>query len=536
MSHEYTSLLDMSNKEAKKFFLKPESYFNSKLPEYLDFSGMLNSADKLLTTKKGNPQVLDNVVKSGIKYSERSNLNYEIVMNKSGDYSWRPLVLIHPVLYVDLVNILTEKNNWDKLLERFKEFQMNDKISCYSIPLQAEFKPGKKKQKTDLGVTILNWWKKFEQASIEKNIKYKYAMFTDIANCYPSIYTHSIAWAIHGKQKIKGDKSYGVEWLGGKIDQKIAGMQYNQTNGIPQGSVLMDFIAEIVLGYADLKLSENLKKLEEKDIIGDYKILRYRDDYRIFANDIDQLEIITRRLADTLFELNLQLNTKKTKLVKDLVLESIKPDKLYWNQIDASLKYRIIGKDNKKKTQYSLNLQKHLIEIKILSSKYPNSGMIKNALSNYYKNRIKPLNRSPDDTFAIIGILVNIMIESPDSVAHCIIIIAELLKKYDDSSVALKTIESILQQYSRRSNTEYLILWIQRLLMLFEDLPLEKFETSLTAKVRNPEEVEMFSKDWLSLRYQNQFQEDNLVNEEKLEEMKHQIYLSEINDLNYYDI
>lgn len=81
---------------------------------------MLNSADKLLTTKKGNPQVLLNVVKSGIKYSERNNLNYEIVMNKSGDYSWRPLVLIHSVLYVDLVNILIEKNNWDKLLERFK--------------------------------------------------------------------------------------------------------------------------------------------------------------------------------------------------------------------------------------------------------------------------------------------------------------------------------------------------------------------------------------------------------------------------------
>lgn len=81
---------------------------------------MLNSADKLLTTKKGNPQELHNVVKSGIKYSERNNLNYEIVMNKSGDYSWRPLVLIHPVLYVDLVNILIEKNNWDKLLERFK--------------------------------------------------------------------------------------------------------------------------------------------------------------------------------------------------------------------------------------------------------------------------------------------------------------------------------------------------------------------------------------------------------------------------------
>lgn len=40
------------------------------------------------------------------------------------------------------------------------------------------------------------------------------------------------------------------------------GMQYGQTNGIPQGSVLFDFIAEIVLGYADLLLYEDLQKKE----------------------------------------------------------------------------------------------------------------------------------------------------------------------------------------------------------------------------------------------------------------------------------
>jgi hypothetical protein len=29
----------------------------------------------------------------------------------------------------------------------------------------------------------------------------------------------------------------------------MQGMNYGQTNGIPQGSVLMDFIAEMVLGF-----------------------------------------------------------------------------------------------------------------------------------------------------------------------------------------------------------------------------------------------------------------------------------------------
>ena len=63
-------------------------------------------------------------------------------------------------------------------------------------------------------------------------------------------------------------------------------MQCGQTNGIPQGSVLMDFIAEILLGYIDEILTEQLNTAH----IVNYKILRYRDDYRIFVNNPDEGE------------------------------------------------------------------------------------------------------------------------------------------------------------------------------------------------------------------------------------------------------
>jgi hypothetical protein len=55
-------------------------------------------------------------------------------------------------------------------------------------------------------------------------------------------------------------------------------MRHGQTNGIPQGSVLMDFIAEMVLGYADTLIT---KKLKEIKCDKDYQILRYRDDFKI---------------------------------------------------------------------------------------------------------------------------------------------------------------------------------------------------------------------------------------------------------------
>lgn len=58
-------------------------------------------------------------------------------------------------------------------------------------------------------------------------------------------------------------------------------MCHGQTNGIPQGSVLMDFLAGMVLGHADHELTEKINK----NSITDYHILRYRDDYRIFVNN-----------------------------------------------------------------------------------------------------------------------------------------------------------------------------------------------------------------------------------------------------------
>ena len=36
-------------------------------------------------------------------------------------------------------------------------------------------------------------------------------------------------------------------------------MRHGQTDGIPQETVLMDFIAELVLEFADLELNERLK-------------------------------------------------------------------------------------------------------------------------------------------------------------------------------------------------------------------------------------------------------------------------------------
>jgi hypothetical protein len=43
----------------------------------------------------------------------------------------------------------------------------------------------------------------------------------------------------------------------------------------------MDFIAEIVLGYIDVQLTSRISEIPKTS----YKILRYRDDYRVFVDN-----------------------------------------------------------------------------------------------------------------------------------------------------------------------------------------------------------------------------------------------------------
>lgn len=139
-----------------------------------------------------------------------------------------------------LVNKITEEANWNEIVGKFNEFEIFTDVTCQSIPLKSE-----EVNQSDRATVVANWIKNAEQKSIELALEYKYMLQTDIQNCYGSIYTHSIAWALHGKEFAKENR--GKRHLGNAIDAFICDMSYGQTNGIPQGSVLMDLIAELVL-------------------------------------------------------------------------------------------------------------------------------------------------------------------------------------------------------------------------------------------------------------------------------------------------
>ena len=184
---------------------------------------------------------------------------------------------------------------------------------------------------------------KIEQRSLELSLEFSHVLHTDVVDCYGSLYTHSISWAIHGIEESKKNRS-DSKLLGNKIDALIRSGRFGQTNGISQGSVLMDFIAELVLGYVDLQIREELTNQK----IGEFRILRYRDDYRIFGKSDEIVESILQVVSEKLRQVGMKLGLSKTQLYRNVVEGSIKTDKL------AAIDLQDLGIENAQTVQKQL--------------------------------------------------------------------------------------------------------------------------------------------------------------------------------------
>ena len=146
------------------------------------------------------------------------------------------------------------------LRRRFKALRRDRHIACMSIPIRGRKKDGKRPRR-DRAAMIRQWWEEIEQQSIRLSLEFEYVWHTDITDCYGSLYTHSVAWAMHGKRKAKQHRN-DKTLLGNRIDSRLQDMRQGQTNGVPQGSVLIDLIVELVLCYADKAIG---KRAERRD-------------------------------------------------------------------------------------------------------------------------------------------------------------------------------------------------------------------------------------------------------------------------------
>lgn len=155
----------------------------------------------------------------------------------------------------------------------------------------------------------LGWEKGFARLPDKKLItrsSSKYILQADISNFYPSIYTHSIPWALHTKSVAKGGSFSFSASIGNQIDAHIRNCQEMQTKGVPIGPDVSFAIAEIIMTSIDEMLVLD---------IGD-KYHRYIDDFEFGCKSYQQAESTLAKLQEALEHFELTLNSSKTRIVE----------------------------------------------------------------------------------------------------------------------------------------------------------------------------------------------------------------------------
>lgn len=141
--------------------------------------------------------------------------------------------------------------------------------------------------------------------------KYHFMMNMDVASCFYHIYTHSISWAVKGKDCAKSNiDAISFETIFDKLMQRS---NYNETNGILVGPEVSRIFAEIIFQRIDLNVVKSLKSRGLR-LGADYEVRRYVDDHFIFANKKETLNLILDIFKEELEVYKLYVNEAKTNI------------------------------------------------------------------------------------------------------------------------------------------------------------------------------------------------------------------------------
>lgn len=162
----------------------------------------------------------------------------------------------------------------------------------------------------------------------------RYLLVADILQFYPSLYTHTIPWAIHGKPVGKAAMN---DWSlpGNRLDFWMRQAQDRQTRGVPIGPDTSRLIAELVLVGVDQLIQKRVPGLQG---------FRALDDYELSFRTRSEAESALAELQSALAEYELQLNESKTDILElPLPLEGAWPLALRDFRFKARSPRRLIG-------------------------------------------------------------------------------------------------------------------------------------------------------------------------------------------------
>ena len=253
--------------------------FSEKLPPFLSSEEFYNYCIKT------NPS-FQNVPKTPVYYESMRNINIPRLIGIPATMS-----------YQKLCKCLSD--NWTELQTLFSNNTREEKHTVSRIHLR-------KMSNTQM-LFKMNYenWETDGSPEPDLLIGSYYIVYADISTCFPSIYTHSIPWAIVGKDIAKARKAnrWKNEWYN-QIDQYAQKCKNGETHGLLIGPHANNLLSEIILTVVDSRLSKK------------WNYVRNIDDYTCFVKTPEEAQLFLIDLSDELRKFDLALNHKKTKIAE----------------------------------------------------------------------------------------------------------------------------------------------------------------------------------------------------------------------------
>lgn len=191
---------------------------------------------------------------------------------------------------------------------------------------------------------IYRFYEDYRYQRAEK--KYNQLLKFDISKCFDSIYTHSLVWAILGKDIVKDNLKISADTFAGRFDKFMQSINYGETNGILIGPEFSRIFAELIFQKIDKTVEHKL--ISHKIYLGkDYECYRYVDDYFLFFNDEKVKDKIMTIFRLELKEYKLGLSDAKTKLYDKPIITEITMAKMKIVELlDNNIKFKIEEAEN----------------------------------------------------------------------------------------------------------------------------------------------------------------------------------------------
>ena len=273
------------------FELLQRGYFPKELPPSFNTYKFALNADKYIGVVRGD----DN-----LKKKSSAPALYSI---EKSDVSRRAIHIPNPLNYLILAGVIVKNQ-----LDIFN-----------NIP-NSSFSISKVYHNTDIsdrclvprGFPI----RMLKQETLKVAMAKKYEVKLDVANYYPSIYTHSITWALLGRNKAKKiwgmsskerkahstDSDVHLYELGDAIDSSIRNCNENQTHGILIGPDISFLVGELIMSRIDNNLKAKQPQL---------KGFRFYDDYTLYVDTEEEADVIYQQLQAELRYFGLEINESK---------------------------------------------------------------------------------------------------------------------------------------------------------------------------------------------------------------------------------